>query len=226
MSSTVADALRVHLTDDHAVFRCGLRAFIEKTPDFVVVGETNDAASTLAAIEESRPNVLILDINMPGMPATELVRQLAKQHPEVALLVLTIHDEEHYLRGFLELGVKGFMVKTSTGDQLIQAIRTVARNELYVDPGLSHYLVARYIGRPTPAQGGVELLTEREREVCAYLALGYTNAEVAAVLSISRRTVETHRAAIMSKVGVRTRAEIVRLAMEHGLVPRLQRPPE
>jgi two-component system response regulator NreC len=212
--------IRVHLTDDHAVFRCGLRAFIEKTPNLVVVGETSDAAGTLAAVEASRPDVLILDVNMPGMPATELARQLTARRPEIALLVLTIHSEEYYLRGFLELGAKGFMVKTSTGEQLIQAIHTIHSGELYVDPTLSHYLVAKYIGRPVKSQQGADLLTERERQVCAYLALGYTNAEVGTELSISRRTVETHRAAIMSKTGIHTRAEIVRFALEHGLVPR------
>jgi two-component system response regulator NreC len=212
--------IRVHLTDDHAVFRCGLRAFIEKTPDLVVVGETSDAASTLSAVEDSRPNVLVLDVNMPGMPATELARQLGARHPELALLVLTIHSEEYYLRGFLEIGAKGFMVKTSTGEQLIHAIHTVHRGELYVDPTLSHYLVAKYIGRSIKSPDGADLLTERERQVCAYLALGYTNAEVGTELCISRRTVETHRAAIMGKTGIHTRAEIVRFALEHGLVPR------
>jgi DNA-binding NarL/FixJ family response regulator len=216
----MSSPIRVYITDDHAVFRCGLRAFVEKAPDLLVVGEAGDADTTLAAVAELRPDVILLDINMPGMPAAELVRQLAKLHPHVAVLMLTIHNEEHYLRGFLELGAKGFMVKTSTGDQLIQGIRTVARGELYVDPALSHFLVARYIGRPVQSQGGIQLLTERERDVCAYLALGYTNAEVATALSISRRTVETHRASIMSKVGVRTRAEIVRLAMEHNLIPK------
>ena len=178
------------------------------------------ASAAMSLLNGFTPNLILLDINMPGMSAAELVRQLAKLHPHVAVLMLTIHNEEHYLRGFLELGAKGFMVKTSTGDQLIQGIRTVARGELYVDPALSHFLVARYIGRPVQSQGGIQLLTERERDVCAYLALGYTNAEVANVLSISRRTVETHRASIMSKVGVRTRAEIVRLAMEHNLIPK------
>jgi len=112
------------------------------------------------------------------------------------------------------------MVKTSTGEQLIQAIHTVHGGELYVDPTLSHYLVAKYIGRSVKSQQGADILTDRERQVCAYLALGYTNAEVGTELSISRRTVETHRAAIMAKTGIHTRAEIVRFALEYGLVPR------
>ena len=219
----MSGAIRIHIADDHAVFRCGLRSFIEKHRDLQVVGETADVDSTLGAVSASKPDILILDINMPGTSAATLVKELGRICPSVAVIVLTIHDEERYLREFLQLGAKGFLVKTSTGDELITAIRKVARGEQYVDQVLAPHLIARYIARASGADAGPELLTEREREVCGYLALGYTNAETAAALSISKRTVETHRAAIMAKTGLRTRAAIVKFAIEHGLAPSLSK---
>jgi DNA-binding NarL/FixJ family response regulator len=209
--------IRIHVTDDHAVFRSGLKAFIEKEADMAVVSEAADADDTLAKVRESKPDVVILDINIPGRTASSLARDLLAEQPRLALLMLTIHDEEHYLRQFLRLGARGFMVKTSTGNELIQAIRKIHLGEQYVDPALSQYLIANYVGRPKGPKGGIDLLTGREREVCQYLASGFTNAEIGQALSISKRTVETHRASIMSKVGLKSRAELVHFANENGL---------
>lgn len=211
--------IRIHLTDDHAVFRCGLKAFIEKEPDLLVVSEAADGDETLTAARASRPDVVVLDINLPKSSASAVAKDLISEFPRIALLMLTIHDEEHYLREYLRIGAKGFMLKTSTGDELIDAIRKVYRGEQYVDPALAHYLIANYIGRPKETKAGISLLTGREREICSYLASGYTNAEVADTLNISKRTVETHRAAIMAKVGLKSRAELVHFAMENGLWP-------
>jgi len=211
--------IRIHLTDDHAVFRCGLKAFIEKEADLLVVSEAADGDETIVAARATKPDVVILDINLPKSSASTVAKDLLTEHPKLALLMLTIHDEEHYLREYLRIGAKGFMLKTSTGDELIDAIRKVHRGEQYVDPALSHYLIANYIGRPKESKEGIALLTGREREICSYLASGYTNAEVAETLNISKRTVETHRAAIMAKIGLKSRAELVHFAMENGLWP-------
>jgi DNA-binding NarL/FixJ family response regulator len=209
--------IRIHITDDHAVFRCGLKAFIEKQADMAVVSEAAEAEETLEKVRETRPDVVILDINIPGRTASSLARDLLSELPALGLVMLTIHDEEHYLRQFLRLGARGFMIKTSTGDELVEAIRRVYRGEQYVDPTLAHYLIANYIGRPKGSKVGLDLLTAREREVCQYLASGFTNAEIAAALAVSKRTVETHRAAVMAKVGLKSRAELVHFAMENGL---------
>jgi two-component system response regulator NreC len=209
--------IKVHVTDDHAVFRCGLKAFIEQEADLCVVSEAATGEETLEEVARSQPSVVILDINLPGMPAATLAKKLIDQHPRLAILILTIHDEEHYLRAFLRIGARGFMVKSSTGTELVHAIRKVAAGEQYVDPSMSKYLIANYIGRPQTSRDGVNVLTGREREVCSYLAAGHTNAEVAEALGISKRTVETHRAAIMSKIGLRSRAELVQFAMENSL---------
>jgi two-component system response regulator NreC len=216
---TNSGTIRIHITDDHAVFRCGLKAFIEKESDLRVVSEATDADETLEQVRSCKPDVVILDINVPGRPAASVAQTLLAEQPRLAILILTIHDEEHYLREFLKIGARGFMVKTSTGNELIEAIRKVHRGEQYVDPQLSRYLIANFIGKPKKSKVGVELLTGREREICQYLASGHTNAEVAEALNISKRTVETHRAAIMSKIGLKSRAELVHFAMENGLWP-------
>ncbi len=213
----MTNPIRIHIADDHAVFRCGLRAFLENEESLTVTGESADAGEALQHIRKDPPDVLILDVHMPGLPAAELVKELSKSYPQVKVLVLTMHNEERYLREFLKLGACGFMVKTSTGGDVVQAIEQVVNGEQYVDPRLAHFLISNYIGRSVETKGGAETLTAREREVCAYLASGHTNAEVASALRISRRTVETHRAAIMAKVGLKSRAELVQFAVDAGL---------
>ena len=149
--------IKIHITDDHAVFRHGLKAFIEKESDLLVVSESADGAGTLEQVEATKPDVLLLDINIPGMPASTLAHQLVEKYPKLAILVLTIHDEEHYLREFLRLGAKGFMVKTSTGTELIAAIRKVYAGDQYVDPAMARYLISNYIGRTRRPKDGLEL---------------------------------------------------------------------
>lgn len=213
--------IKIHIADDHTVFRAGLRALVEKESDLEVVGETGNSFDTLRAVEHEAPDVLILDINMPGIPTSTLVETVAKEHKDVAVLVLTFHDEEYYLKEFLKSGAKGFMVKTSTGRDLVQAIRTVHQGKRFIDPGLSQYLISSYLGNPTQKKSESAVLTKREQEVLEKLVYGYTNQEVAKVLHISKRTVESHRAAIMSKLNLKSRAELVRHAMQHGLIKNL-----
>jgi two-component system response regulator NreC len=210
--------IKIHLADDHAVFRSGLKALVEKEEDLVVVGETGNSFDTLKWFTEHEADVLVLDINMPGPPTSEVAKELSANHPQTAVLILTIHSEEYYLREFLKLGAKGFMVKTSTGTELIQAVRTVNKGKTYIDPLMSKYLVSNYVGRPLKSGGRLDILTKREQEVCTYLARGHTNTEVAEALSISKRTVETHRATIMMKLELKSRAELDRFALENGLM--------
>lgn len=210
--------IRIHITDDHVVFRSGLKAFIEREPDLCVVSEAADQRETIERVREANPDVAILDVNDPKRSVTQLAQCLLEEAPKLGLLILTIRSDEHYLRECLRIGARGFMVKTSTGDALIEAIRKLHRGEQYIDPQLSGYLIANFIGRPRKVKEGLELLTCREREVCQYLATGFTNAEVAETLNISKRTVETHRAAIMSKMGLKSRAELVHFAIDNGLL--------
>jgi two-component system response regulator NreC len=137
---------------------------------------------------------------------------------DVSVLILTIHDEEYYLKEFLKVGAKGFMVKTSTGRDLIHAIRIVHQKKVYIDPGLSNHMIASYLGVPPKKTANDMSLSKREREVFDKLIYGYTNDEAAKALSISKRTVESHRAAIMKKLDLKSRAEMVRYALQHGLL--------
>jgi DNA-binding NarL/FixJ family response regulator len=210
--------IRIHITDDHVVCRCGLKAFIERQADLKVVSEATYCHETLERIRKNKPDIAILDINDPRHSAPHLAQILLGEQPKLPLLILTIIKEEHYLREFLRIGARGFMMKTSTGDDLIDAIYALSRGEPYIDSQLSSYLVSSFIGQPQKTKFGVGLLTSREREICRYLATGYTNAEVAFELNISKRTVETHRAAIMSKLGLKSRAELVHFSMENGLL--------
>lgn len=219
-------SIRIHLADDHPVFRSGLRELLAKEDDLRVIGESSNAADALAKVRELAPDVLVLDIHMPGLPAAELVREVVQAELPTRVLVLTMHNEERYLREFLKVGARGFVVKSSPGAQVVAAIRKVNAGEEYVDPQLAHFLISSYIGRTSENPHTVEVLTAREREVCVYLASGHTNAEVASELGISRRTVETHRSAIMAKLDLKSRAELVQFAIETGVWsgPKGQRP--
>lgn len=211
---------RVLIADDHAVFRSGLRALLEKEPDLEVVGEAADGFEAIKEIEEKDVDVLLLDITMPGIPGPRVAETALERRPRLAIVVLTMHEDEYYLRELLKIGVRGFVVKRSTGRELVQAIRSARQGEEYIDPTLAGRVISGYVSdRPKKGKGGrLELLTPREREVCRLLAFGHTNPEIAETLCISARTVETHRANVMDKLGLRSRAELVRFAIDHGLL--------
>ncbi len=210
-------SIRLHIADDHMIFRSGLRAFIEKHDDLEVAGESGNGFDAIAWFRDNRADVLLLDISMPGLPGSGVARQLVEERPGIKILVLTMHDDEFYLREFFRIGCKGFILKSSPAELLVKGIREVAAGEVFVDPALSKYLVASYAGT-VASDARAHDLTNREKEVCRVLAMGHTNEETAQLLNISRRTVETHRAAIMSKLGLHSRAELVRFAMENELL--------
>jgi DNA-binding NarL/FixJ family response regulator len=212
--------IRILIADDHAVFRSGLKALLEKEPDLVVVAETGDGAETLDMLDQCDVDVLILDITMPGLPGTKVAETALHKHPDLGVVVLTMHEDEYYVQQLLALGVRAFVLKKSTGTDLIQAIRAVDRKEQYVDPALAGAVINAYFGRRSRRQGQTKagLLTPREQEVCALLANGHTNIEISQKLAISERTVETHRAHIMTKLDLDSRAELVRFAIDHGLM--------
>ena len=213
-------SIKIVITDDHAVFRSGLRALLEKEPDFEVVGETGSGMDTIELAKELHFDLLLLDISMPGLSGPRLAEEILKQKPKLAIVVLTMHDDEHYLRELFRIGARGYVLKKSTGTELVQAIRSAYAGNVYVDPALSDVLVSSYVGRqPAKEESGrLGLLTSREKEICRLLALGYTNSEVGDKLFISVRTVETHRSNIMAKLELESRAELVRFAINNGLL--------
>ncbi|GAB4112263.1 MAG: response regulator transcription factor [Acidobacteriota bacterium] len=212
-------AIRILIADDHALFRSGLRAMLEKESDLEVVGETGNGFDTIRAVQQQPVDVLLLDLAMPGLPGSRVAEAVLAERPRLAVVVLTMHEDEYYLRELFEIGARAFVLKKSTGRDLLQAIRSAYRGERYVDPALAGDVLASLLSHsPHRKSGRLELLTQREQEVCMYLAYGHTNAEIAERLCISERTVETHRTNLTAKLGLKSRAELVRFAIENGLL--------
>jgi two-component system, NarL family, response regulator NreC len=211
--------IRTLIADDHAIFRCGLRALLEKDADIEVVAEAGNGFETIRAAAAHPIDVLILDLCMPGLQGARVAETVVKEQPHVAIVVLTMHEDSYYWRELFRIGVRGFVLKKSSGTNLLHAIRAAYRGEHYVDPSLTGRMISDCVGLPVKdCEGRLDVLTPREREVCTFLGYGYTNAEIAEMLSISERTVETHRANIFGKLELKTRAEMVRFALENGLI--------
>jgi len=211
--------IRILIADDHAVFRGALRVFLEQEHDLAVVGEAGTGQETVAAVGDNDIDVLLLDISMPGLSGPRVAQTVLKTKPDLAIVVLTMHDEKHYVQDLFRIGARAFVLKKSTGEELLQAIRSACRGERYVDAALVDEAVSSYVGVPseTRSAAALDILTPREAEICRLLAYGHTNNEIAAQLSISDRTVQTHRRSIMAKLEVTSRAELVSFAMDHGL---------
>lgn len=212
--------IRVLLCDDHTVLRAGLRALLADEPGIEVVGEAPDGGAAVAQAVALRPDVVLLDITMPELDGLGAARQIRRRAPAVKVLMLTMHDDAEYLFQALEAGAHGYVLKRAAETDLIAAIRGVQSDQAFLAPKAAQALVADYLARrdrgelPLPA----EKLTAREEEVLRLLARGYINTEIADELVISVKTVETHRAHILSKLGLRKRAELVRYARSHGLL--------
>lgn len=213
--------IRVLLCDDHALLRAGLRALLADERGIEVIGEAEDGHAAVAQAVRQRPDVALVDITMPELDGLAATRQIRRRAPDVKILILTMHDDPAYLFRALEAGAGGYVLKRAAEADLVAAIRTVNVDDAFLAPSAARQLVADYLARrergelPPPA----EPLTAREEEVLKLLARGYTNVEVATELVISSKTVETHRAHILAKLGLRKRAELVRYAQTHGLLP-------
>ena len=212
--------IRIIIADDHAVFRSGLRMLLEKEPDLQVVGETGNGFDTIRSVVETDLDVLILDVAMPGLSGARVAEEVLKSKPNLAIVVLTMHEDEYYLQEFFRLGVRAYVLKKSTGTDVAQAIRAAQKGKQYIDPALTNLVISSYVGRPQtkPKTGKLDMLTPREMEVLTLLAYGHTNGEIADKLRISERTVETHRTNIMTKMEFKSRAELVRFAIDNGML--------
>lgn len=209
---------RITLSDDHPIMLAGLRNLIEAEPDFELVGEATNGAAALKLIREQKPDVAILDISMPEMNGIMVARKLAEEMPQVKLMVLTLHEDRAYLRQALDVGVRGYVLKRSAAENLVQAIRAVVVGGLYVDPAIVDRVFEKNItrgGRATTV-GAMPQLTDREGEVLKLTALGFTNKEAARRLDLGVKSVETYRARGLEKLGLKTRADLVRYASAQG----------
>lgn len=213
----MANHIRIALCDDHAVVRSGLRRLLEAEPDLEVVGEAGSAGEAVEVATAARPDVFVMDLGLPDRSGIAATADVCAVCPSTRVLVLTAHDDVAYLRRAFEAGATGYLVKDAADVELVQAVRQVAAGKQYVHPTLGAALLAPEAATARPAGPGGEL-SEREVEVLALIANGLTNAEIAERLYVSVRTVETHRAHIHQKLDLRTRAELVRVAREAGLL--------
>jgi DNA-binding NarL/FixJ family response regulator len=212
----------VLLVDDHAVLRSGLRYLIDREAGLEVVGEAGDGREAVELARDLEPDVILLDLSMPGLSGTEAMAALREVSPESRILVLSMHVEDSYLQSALRAGAAGYVPKKAIDVELVSAIRAVVRGEVYVHPAMTGSLVDGLVSPDTAAPRNEdkawEALSEREREVLHSVALGHTNLEIADRLSLSEKTVETYRARGIEKLGIRTRAALVKFALERGLL--------
>ncbi len=215
----MTDTIRILLVDDHAVLRAGLKALLDAEPDMQVVGEAPTGEEGIEKARELRPDVVVMDLSMPGMGGLEATRHIAQLEQDSRILVLTVHAEEEYLLPVLEAGGSGYVTKASADTELIEAVRTVARGEVFLSPSAAKLLLKGFreaeAGKePSP----LERLTDREREVAALTAEGFSATEIGKKLFISPKTVDTSRSRIMEKLGLKHRSELVRFALRTGLL--------
>lgn len=213
-----AEPIRILLVDDHAVLRAGLRALLEAEGGLEVVGEAATGEDGYAMAERLRPDVVVMDLSMPGMGGLEATRKL-NELGGIRVLVLTMHGEEEHLLPVLEAGGSGYVNKRSADEELIEAIHTVARGDVFLYPNAAKLLLQGFRGKGERGdEDPLEKLTDREREVLGYTAEGFSSAEIGKKLFISPKTVDTYRSRIMEKLGLHHRSELVRFALQQGLL--------
>jgi DNA-binding NarL/FixJ family response regulator len=208
--------VRVLIADDHGIVRGGLRLLLDRQPDMEVVGEAADGAEAVAAALAHRPDLAILDVSMPTLTGLQAARAIRAQAPEVCVLMLSMHDDERYLFEALKAGAAGYVLKHEAGQELVDAARAVARGESFLTSAGQRSLVRAWMA--DESTGPREPLSPREQEVLKLVAEAHTNREIGEILGLSEKTVETHRANLLRKLGMRDRVELVRYAIRRGLV--------
>ncbi|MBA4065595.1 MAG: DNA-binding response regulator [Isosphaera sp.] len=214
--STATATIRVLLADDHVVVREGLKALINAQPGLEVVGEAGDGPAALDLADRLDPDVVVVDVSMPGMGGAQLTARLRAARADRKVLALTVHEDKSYLRLMLESGAAGYVLKRAAAGELVQAIRAVAAGGTYLDPAMAGSVVDNYV-RPAPGREGPAVeLSDRETEVVRLIALGYSNKEIASRLGLSVKTIETYKTRSMEKLGMRSRVDIVQYAARRG----------
>ena len=213
------DSVRIVVADDHALVREGIRRVLDEEPGFEVVAEAAEGEAALARVAELQPDVVVLDISMPGLSGLEVARRLRERHPDVRALVLSMHDDTEYVLRAVRAGAAGYLLTDDAGPQLLrQAVRAVHAGDSFFSPAVATRLTDALRADPAASEDPLGPLTARELEVLRLVAGGRSNKQIATELGISRRTVESHRESLMRKLGIRTVAGLTRFALEQGLL--------
>ena len=212
---------RIVLVDDHQMVRQGLRALLQDEADFLIVGEGATGLEAIQLVERLRPDVLVVDLMMPEINGLEVTRQIRQRHPDTRIVILSMHADESYVLEALQNGAFAYVLKDSSADDLVQAIRSALVGRRYLSSPLSEDAIEIYIQKANASRldDPYETLTNREREVFLLVVEGYSSPEIAEQLSISRRTVESHRANLMRKLNLNNQVDLVRLALKRGILP-------
>jgi DNA-binding NarL/FixJ family response regulator len=214
------DSIRVLLVEDHTIVRKGLRALLEGESDIEVVGEAEDGRQALDQVQQLLPDVVLMDLGMPGLNGLEATRQIKRQFPKIRVVVLTMHTDEESVFQVLQVGASGYLIKQARTEEVLAAIRAVYRGESFLSPSISTKVIEEYLrraGKEEPVDP-YERLTNREREVLQLIAEGHSTQDIANLLYISAKTVETHRARLMEKLDIHTIAELTQYAIRKGVI--------
>ena len=212
--------IRVLIVDDHVIVREGLHALLEAQPDIEVVGEATDGGEAVNKTREVQPDIVLMDITMPGMNGLEATRHIRQHSPDVKILVLTMHEGDEYFFKMLDAGASGYFIKGGSSSELITALRVVWSGDVFLYPTMAKKLLSDYLQRVRTGQDkeSYDGLTNREREILKLIAEGHTNQKIADLLVISLATVQTHRAHIMAKLGLRSPTELIKYAIRRGFI--------
>lgn len=214
------DTIKIILADDHTLIRSGLKALLSFSPEFEVIGEAEDGLSAIRQVEEKKPDILILDLSMPNMSGIDCIKEIRSRGLICNILVLTMYDDEEYIKEVMRAGADGYLLKKSADSELIEAIHKIYHGKKYLNESISQTLIDSLL-RSAPTQSDMTdpyiLLSIREREVLRYLAKGFTNSEIAEILSLSPKTIDTYRSRIMNKLNIKKKSELVNYAMQHRL---------
>lgn len=212
--------INVLLADDHPIVRQGMRNLLEGAPDFRVIGDAEDGLKAVQMAERFKPDILVVDMVMPGLNGLEVLRQVKHRIPQIRVIVLSMQSGEMYVKEALQLGASGYVLKDSGPSELIHAIRTVAQGNRYLSPKLSERLIDAYvINAERDVDDPYTLLTDREREILQLTAEGFTSQEIAKKLTISARTAELHRQNMMKKLSLHKQSDLIRYAIRRGILP-------
>jgi len=213
-------SVTVLLVDDHPIVRQGLRNLLDSMPDFKVVGEAGDGLQALEMVEKVQPQVLVIDVVMPGLTGLEVTQRVKRQWPAVKVIILSMQNNEAYVVSALKNGASGYILKDTGPEELVDAIRTVVKGERYMSKQLSERIINAYVSKMDEAEvDPYDTLTNREKEVLHLVAEGFTNQEIAERLFISPRTAELHRSNVLNKLGLKNQVDLVRFAIKRGILP-------